>query len=130
MATARESNPTMVTGTPRVPSAMARARSASIAAASSPTPVSMLRPARARSMIGQRLVGVEEEVAAHLHSGQAVVAHAQVDGDQLAAGHLVLTMEPLAHGGQARRQPPPPPAAANGGVLTNSDERADTEHLP
>ena len=76
------------------------------------------------------IVGLEEEVATHPHSGQVVVSHPQVDDDQLAAGHFVLTMEPLAHGGQARRQPPPPPAAANGGVLTNSDERADTEHLP
>jgi hypothetical protein len=59
-----------------------------------------------RVQVGQGLVGFEEEVPGQADLGQAVVAHLQVDDDELASGDLVLTV----HGSE-----PMPPRCARAG---------------
>ena len=94
-ATARASNPTIVTGQ------RPRARGPSVTALGEPARRARPggSPSSADDSTVERLVGLEEEVAADAHAAQQPVHHVEVDRDELAAGDLVLTV----HAAEPRR---------------------------
>lgn len=74
-------------------------------------------PFEGRGDPGERVVGVEEEVARHAHARKAVFLHVGVDDDELASGDFVLSMHApdcmrSAHAQSGRTRTPPLSAEA------------------
>ena len=69
-------------------------------------------PFEGRGDPGERVVGVEEEVAGHAHAREAILLHVGVDDDELSSGDFVLSMHAhdcrrFAHAQSGRTRTPP-----------------------
>ena len=69
-------------------------------------------PFEGRGDPGERVVGVEEEVAGHAHARKAVLLHVGVDDDEFSSGDFVFSMHahdcrcfPHAQSGRTRTPP-------------------------
>ena len=74
-------------------------------------------PFEGRGDPGERIVGVEEEVARHAYAREAILLHVGVDDDELSSGDFVLSMHAhdcrrLAHAQSGRTRTPPLSAEA------------------
>ena len=69
-------------------------------------------PFEGRGDPGERVVGVEEEVAGHAHAREAILLHVGVDDDEFSSGDFVLSMHAhdcrrSAHAQSGRTRTPP-----------------------